>query len=107
MAKQYSQKPRQIPPSVDTSIAIADVPVKIAFIQGDVTLNAYEDVIAVAFTPKTAAGREFAKRMSIQTVLDGQTTESALFTIASEAVKAQALETLQTLAQTDVVKRGS
>src|SRR3954469_16206447 len=70
---------QHIPASVDKSVAIADVPVKITFLHGDETLQEYEDIIDLKFDTKTAAGRELGKRMAILTMREGLSTEEALF----------------------------
>src|SRR3954467_12170931 len=87
MADTHVRKKPQFPANVDSSVVIADVPVKIAFMHGDIMLGEFEDVIALAFTQKTEKGRQVAKRLSILTVLDGLSTENALYTIAGEEVK--------------------
>jgi hypothetical protein len=104
MAKQNLKKRRQIRRNVDISIMIADVPVKIRFIHEDETLGEYEEVIDVVFDYMTVEGIAYGRRMQILKA-HGLSTENAIFTIASEDVHDHALEILEKLANTEVVKR--
>jgi hypothetical protein len=70
-------------------LVIADVPVKITFLHGEILLKEYADVIPVAFDPQTSEGNENAYMMH-KLRKEGLTTESAIFEIASEHFKKQA-----------------
>ena len=86
---------------------IADVPIKITFLHGDETLQEYEDIIDRKFDTKTAAGRALGKRVAILTMREGLSTKEALFKIAGDEIHTHAAEMLQTMAQTDILKRAS
>lgn len=49
MMTQNVKKHRQIYPNVDTSVTIADVPVKISIYHGEKLLKAYDDTIDLEF----------------------------------------------------------
>src|SRR4051812_25497817 len=107
MAKRKREKKPNFPPNGDTSMMVADVPVKIAFMHGGETRGEYEDSITLTLTQKTAEGRQRAKRLSKLTTVDGQPLDGALFTMASEEVQARTDEFTQTHARTDLVKHAS
>jgi hypothetical protein len=104
MSRRKKQRREQPPPNVNTNIMIADVPVKINFMHGDETLKEYEEVIDVVFDYNTAQGVAYGKRMQLLKA-QGHSTESTLFTIASEQVKAQTQEILQALGKTALIKK--
>jgi hypothetical protein len=101
-----TDKPKSIPSNVDTSVAIADVPVKIRFLHGDETLQEYEDVINVEFDTKTSKGIACGRRLLILK-MQGYSTEEAIFTIASDQVHNHAEEILQSLAGTKLLNRAA
>src|SRR3954453_4564014 len=97
MGKRKQEKRSPLPANVDASIAIADVPVKINFYHGDELLDEYEDIIDLEFNHRLEKGGVLGLWMG-ELYQKGMSTEDALFTIASEMVKAQAIETLQSRA---------
>ena len=107
MPKQHAKNQQHIPESIDKSVAIADVPVKITFLHGDEKLQEYEDIIDLTFDTKTAAGKELGKRMAILTMREGLATEEALFKIASDEIHTHAAAMLQTMTHTDILKRAA
>jgi hypothetical protein len=107
MVKPKPGKKPNFPSNVDTSVMIADVPVKITFLHGDETLQEYEDVIDLKFDTKTPAGRELGKRLGYLKMQEGHTTESALFKIASDELHTHATEMIQALAPTGILKRAA
>ncbi len=66
---------------------VANVPVKISIGHGDSIIDAYEDVIAIEFTDTTPEGKEHIALFLFFTKEKGFSTDEALFTIASEAIK--------------------
>ncbi len=88
------------PAKTDTDLMIADVPVVISIVHGEETLEEYEDVIDVEFTPHTPDGRTNFRRFHLLKEVKRLSTESALFTLASEAVKDHAQQLLSRLSKT-------
>jgi hypothetical protein len=103
MGKKKQEKRLPLPPNVDADIAIADVPVKIGFYYGNELFNEYDEVIDLEFNTKTEAGMALGIRMG-ELYRKGLKTEEALFTIASEMVQKQAIESLQSLIGTKLLK---
>jgi hypothetical protein len=106
MGKRKQEKRSPLPPNVDADIAIADVPVKISLYHGEKLINEYEDVIDLEFNYRLETGGVLGIWMS-ELYRKGLSTEDALFTIASEMVKAQAVENVQSLIGTELFKKAS
>jgi hypothetical protein len=106
MAKGKQKKRPLLSPDVDMEIAIADVPVKISFYHGDELLDEYDDVIDLEFDHRLEKGGVLGLWMS-ELYRKGLATEDALFTIASEMVKAQADENLQSRIDTELLKKAA
>ncbi len=100
MSQPKSQKHLVKPTRHDTDLMIADVPVVISISHGEETLEEYEDVIDLEFTPHTPEGRTNFRRFHLLKGENGLSTESALFTLASEAVKDHAQQLLSRLSKT-------
>ena len=99
MSQLKSQKHSVKPTSQqDTDLMIADVPVVISISHGEETLEEYEDVIDLEFTPHTLEGRTNFRRFHLLKDAKRLSTESALFTLASEAVKEHAQQLLSSIA---------
>ena len=71
---------------------VAIVPVKILIEHGETILQEYEDEIDIPFDETTSEGKQYIAKFLYLTTEKGLTTESALFTIASEAVNEEAQE---------------
>jgi hypothetical protein len=99
MSPQKHQKHSRKPAQTDAELMIADVPVLIHISHGEEVLQEYEDVIDLEFTTQTPEGRANMGKMYELQVKQGLSTESALFTIASEAVR----ETAEELASSPIV----
>src|SRR2546421_10725628 len=69
---------------------VAIVPVKIVIEHGDTILQEYEDDIDIPFDETTDEGKHYIAKFFYLTSEKGLSTESALFTIASEAVNEEA-----------------
>jgi hypothetical protein len=106
MLKRKQEKRSPLPPNVDAAVAIADVPVKIGLYHGAELLDEYDDVIDLEFNARTKDGLALGMRMS-ELCRNGLKTEDALFTIASEMVKAQGIESLHSLIGTELFKKAS
>jgi hypothetical protein len=104
MGKRKQEKRSPLPPNVDADIAIADVPVKISLYHGEKLLNEYEDVIDLEFNYRLETGGVLGIWMR-ELYRKGLSTEDALFTIASEMVKAQAVENVQSLIGIELFKK--
>ena len=104
VSQPKSQKHLVKPTRHDTDLMIADVPVVISFVHSEETLEEYEDVIDLEFTPHTPEGRTNFRRFHLLKGENGLSTESALFTLASDAVKDHAQELLSRLSITTKLK---
>ena len=71
---------------------VAIVPVKIVIEHGETILQEYEDEIDIAFDETTDEGKQYIAKFFYLTSEKGLSTESALFTIASDAVNEEAQE---------------
>lgn len=71
---------------------VAIVPVEIIIEHGDTILEEYEDDIDIPFDETTDEGKQYIAKFFYFTREQGLSTESALFTIASEAVNEEAQE---------------
>jgi hypothetical protein len=74
----------------EQGIYVAIVPVKIAIEHAGTILQEYEDDIDIPFDDTTSEGKQYIAQLLYLTSEKGLSTESALFTIASEAVHAEA-----------------
>jgi hypothetical protein len=106
MGKKKQEKRPPLPPNVDADIAIADVPVKISLYHGDELLDEYDDIIDLEFNRRVEKGGVLGMWIG-ELYQKGMSTEDALFTIASEMVKAQSVESLQSLVDTKVFKKAA
>jgi hypothetical protein len=86
MSQQKRRQQRPTPPHDTTDLMLADVPVKISFVHNNKTLKEYDEVIDIEFTPNTAEGRTNMRRFILLKEQKGLSTESALFTLASDAI---------------------
>ena len=86
---------------------VADVPVSISFIHGEELLDEYEDIISVEFNNNTPEGRMNLGKINLLRFDQRLSTESALFTLASEAVHAHAQETIAKLGVAVKIAPGS
>jgi hypothetical protein len=84
---------------------IADVPVTISIVHGVETLQEYEEVIDLEFTPQTPEGRTNVRRFHLLKEEQGLTTESALFTLASDAIGGVAQQPVSKLNTTKLLGR--
>src|SRR5712691_5373983 len=69
---------------------VAIVPVKITIEHGDTILQEYEDEIDIPFDETTDEGKQYIAKFFYLTREKGLSTESALFTLASDAVNEEA-----------------
>jgi hypothetical protein len=92
--KKQSSKPN--PENIDH--VVADVPVIICISHGEDILQEYEEVIDIEFNINTPEGRESMGKFYYLQREQRFSTEEALFTIASEAVRDHAQELLSALA---------
>src|SRR4051794_16220713 len=93
--KQSSKfKPENIDP------VVADVPVIISISHGEDVLKEYEEVIDIELSKNTPEGRENMNKFYYFKLEQGYSTEPALFTIASEAVRDNAQQLISLLATT-------
>lgn len=72
------------------SVYVAIVPVRITIEHTDTILDEYEDDIDISFDEATSEGKQYIAKFLYLTSEKGLSTESALFTIASEAVNEEA-----------------
>jgi hypothetical protein len=86
MTKGQKQAPNQHA-THQKGVYVANVPVKISIGHGDIIIREYEDVIDIEFTDTTPKGKEHIALCLFLTKEKGLSTDEALFTIASEAVK--------------------
>jgi hypothetical protein len=84
---------------------VADVPVIICISHGEDILKEYEEVIDIEFNKNTPEGIERMGSFYYLKIERGHSTESALFTLASEVVRDQAQKHISMLAST--MKLGS
>ena len=70
----------------NNDVTIADIPVKIMFLDGDRVLIEYHQIVSLEFGPDTPDGRK-ALGMVHALIARGLDTEEALFTLASETVR--------------------
>ncbi len=82
-AKKTTQQKEQ-------GLYVAIVPVKIIIEHGDTILQEYEDDIDIPFDETTNEGKQYIAKFLYLTNEKRLSTESALFTIASEAVNEEA-----------------
>jgi hypothetical protein len=106
MMTQKVKKHRQIPPSVDTSVTITDVPVKISIYHGEKLLNEYADIIDLEFSRELKNGGVLGSWMD-ELCKQGLSTGDALFTIASEIVEVEAAQNLQSLVDSKLLKNAA
>jgi hypothetical protein len=104
MGTRKKKKSSPLSPHVDADIAIADVPVKITFYHGDELLDEYDDIIDLEFNRNSEKGGILGLWLG-ELYRKGLSTEDALFTIASEMIKAEAVEKLQSLRGTELHKK--
>jgi hypothetical protein len=97
MSQPKHQKRPLKPAQTDTDLMIADVPVLISISHGEETLAKYEEVIDLEFTPHTPEGRTNMRRFHLLQEAKGLSTESALFTLASDAVRDHAQQLVSRL----------
>src|SRR5438477_2267896 len=84
-AKKTSHKKEQ-------GLYVAIVPVKIVIEHGETILQEYEDDIDIPFDETTDEGKQYIAKMLYLAREKGLSTESALFTIASETIYEKAQE---------------
>jgi hypothetical protein len=77
---------RKTETQLNKDVAIADIPVKIVFLDGDRVLIEYNQVVSLEFGSDTPAGQK-ATGMVHALKARGLDTEEALFTLASETVR--------------------
>jgi hypothetical protein len=89
--KQQSPKQQPEPGQSEPELVVAKVPVKISIGHGETIIDEYEDVIDLEMTETTPEGSHNIAMFFSLTREKGLSTESALFTIASEAVQKEAI----------------
>src|SRR4051794_38719264 len=94
--KKQSSKPK----SKDIDHVVADVPVIISISHGEDIIEEYEEVIDIEFNKNTPEGRDNASKFYYLQLGQGHSTETALFTLASEAIRDQAQQLISMLAAT-------
>jgi hypothetical protein len=97
MSQPKHQKHPLKPAQTNTDLMIADVPVVISISHGEETLAEYEEVIDLEFSPQTLDGRTNMRRFSLLKEAKGLSTESALFTLASDAIRDHAQQFISRL----------
>src|SRR3989442_1582082 len=76
---------------------VAIVPVKITIEHADTILQEYEDEIDIPFDETTDEGKHYIAKFFYLTSEKGLSTESALFTLASEAINEEAQQITATV----------
>ena len=87
-----SKKAKNTTQQKEQGTLVAIVPAKILIEHGDTILQEYEDDIDIAFDETTDEGKQYAAKFFYYTSERVLSTESALFTIASEALHDEAQE---------------
>jgi hypothetical protein len=100
MAQPKHKKQSSKPKPEDIDHVVADVPVIISISHGEDVLKEYEEVIDVEFSKNTPEGQENMNKFYYFKLEQGHSTESAIFTIASEAVRDNAQQLISMLAAT-------
>jgi hypothetical protein len=100
MAQPKHKKQSSRPKPEDIDHLVADVPVIINISHGEDVLKEYEEVIDIEFSKNTLEGRENMNRFYYLKLEQRHSTESAIFTIASEAVRDNAQQLISMLAAT-------
>ena len=77
-----------------TTAHVANVPVIIRIGHGETILDEYDDVIDLEMTEDTSDGKHNIAMVYYLTQEKGLSTEEALFTLASEAVKKEAVHVI-------------
>jgi hypothetical protein len=84
--KPPEKQPKEYPPGSHVAL----IPVKITIEHGGTIAQDHEDVIDIACDESTPEGKKTLAKLLYLTHEKGLSTESALFTLASEAVNEQA-----------------
>jgi len=90
--KQFPQPPKQVPDTM-----IANVPVIITISHNENILQEYEEVIDIKFTQNTPEGKTNMRNMYLLKEKEGFSIETALFTLASDAVRETAEQLISKL----------
>jgi hypothetical protein len=106
MMTQKAQKYRQDRPNLDTSVTIADVPVKVSIYHGEKLLNEYDDIIDLEFSPELKNGGVLGSWMD-ELCKQGLSTGDALFTIAGEIMQEEVARNLQSLVDSKLLKNAA